>query len=117
VSDAQATLGALTLTQSAFSGFAYPSRALIVPLLAPDPADGGNAVLQSGALTLRQATITWTALTTSDKDTALGYFEQLTSVAYVDYFANSSDVWVTDFSATYLGEGYWTCQATLTEQA
>jgi hypothetical protein len=64
------------LTQSAFTPFAYPARALIVPLLAADPGDaGGNAVLQSGALTLRQATVTWTALTTTDKDTALGYFE------------------------------------------
>jgi hypothetical protein len=111
----QPTLGTLDLTQSAFTPFAYPARSLIVPLLAADLTAGGNAVLQSGALTLRQATGTWTALTTADKDTALGYFEGLTSVAYVDFFGTSHSVRVIDFSATYLGFGYWTCQATLLE--
>lgn len=108
-------LGSLTLMQASFSGFAYPGRAQVVPLLAADPAATGNAVLQSGALGFRQATVSWLADSTADKDTALGYHHALSAQTYTDHDGNDYVVRLIEFSAQLRVGDFWDCTATLLE--
>lgn len=109
------TLGDLDLMQASFTGFQYPGRALVVPLLAADPSVGGNAVMQSGALGFRQAVVSWLADGTADKDTALGYHHALSAQDYVDHDGTSYTVRVIEFSAQLRVGDFWDCTATLLE--
>lgn len=108
-------LGSLTLMQTAYSGFDYPERTQVVPLLAPSLTSGGNAVLQSTALTLRQATVSWVAPSPAEVATARGYKETLEVVAYTDHDGNDTSVRVIAFSASVRVGNYWDCTATLLE--
>lgn len=109
------TLGSLELMQTAYSGFGYPGRAQVVPILAADPATGGNAVLQSSALTFRTAQVSWVAANPTDMETARGFHEALSEQTYTDHDGNTYQVRVTEFSAAVRVGEYWDCSATLTE--
>jgi hypothetical protein len=109
------TLGSLTLHATSYSGFDYPSRALIVPLLAASSVPGGNAVIQSGALTLRQATITWEA-TSADVATAGGFADALSTQTFTDDEGAARSVIVFAFGPTdEIAPDWWSCSATLVE--
>lgn len=107
-------LGAMTLMQTAYSGFDHPARAQVVSLLAADPATSGNAVLQSAALGFRQATVSWVA-PLSEVETARGYHEALSSQAYTDHDGTSYTVRVIAFSAAVRVGNLWDVTATLLE--
>lgn len=104
-------LGSLELLETAFSGFAYPARGHVVRDL------NGGAVLQLGALTLRQASIAWVAPSTAEKDTAHGYFDAIQQVPFTDREGVNRTVVVLAFSSAVSGayHGAYDCRATLVE--
>jgi hypothetical protein len=108
------TLGDLELMQTAYSGFRYPPRAQVIPLLGLG-ADWGNAVVQSSALTLRQATVSWVAASTADKDAARDLAESLEEIGYTDHNGFEHTVRVIDFSSAHRVGDFWECTATLLE--
>lgn len=109
------TLGGLELMQTAYSGFDYPPRGQVVPVLSDGTTPGGNAVLQSSSNTFRQATVAWVAATPADVATVRAFYEALSSQAYVDHDAVSYTVRVIAFSASVRVGDYWDCSATLLE--
>ncbi len=104
------------LLTTAYSGFDYPSYGQVVPLLSGDPTSGGNAVLQSSALTLRQAAVTANA---EDADALVlrGYYETKAEVPFTDFDGTESTVIVMDFSRTNIKDSVWECSMTLLEIA
>lgn len=110
------TLGDLELMQTSFSGFRYPRRAQVVPLLGLG-ANWGNAVVQSSAPTLREATVTWVAASTADKDVARALAETMEEIAYVDHDGQPHSVRIIEFSSALRVGNFWDCSATLVETA
>jgi hypothetical protein len=102
------------LLTTAYSGFDYPSYGTVVPVLSGDPTSGGNAVLQSSALTLRQAAVTVNA---EDADALVlrGYYEAKTEVLFSDFDGTESTVVVMDFSRSNIKDTLWECSMTLLE--
>lgn len=113
----QPILGSLTLNlMESYSGFDYPGRALIVPLLAPSTSAGGNAVLQSGALGFREAKITWLAVGETEVATARGYYEDLSEQTFTDFSGVDHAVRLTEFSAQARAGDFWDVSATMVER-
>lgn len=109
------SLGSVTtLLTTAYSGFDYPSYGTVVPLLSDDPSSGGNAVLQSSALTLRQASLTANA-EDDDANVLRGYYETKTEINFSDFDDTNRRVVVLDFSRTNIKSGLWECSMTLLE--
>lgn len=110
------TLGSVELQQSTFAGFDYPAHVEVVPILGDGVTPGGNAVLQSSALTVRQAAIAWTSTDPTDVATIRGYYENLTPVTYTEHDGSTDhDVYVIAFAASSSFHDVWECTATLVE--
>ena len=96
------------------TGFAYPEAAEITPLLS-DGAHERNYVLQSSALTVRQARRSWTMVPTADMHTIRGYASTKDEVLYVEEDGSSRSVIVMDFDPRQRYVGFWDISATLIE--
>lgn len=95
-------------------GFAYPEAAEITPLLS-DGQHERNYVLQSSALTVRQARRSWTMVPTADMHTIRAYASTKEEVPLVEEDGTARSVVVMDFSPTQHFVGYWDISATLIE--
>lgn len=110
------TLDSNVLYETSFSGFDYPNNAQVVDLLGDGTTPGGNAVLQQSALTLRRATITFTAYTSTARETYRALYESREAVDYVDFEGTTTSVRVLEFSSIFVGGGpWWDCTAVLLE--
>lgn len=110
------TLGTVEIMQASFSGFDYPQVAQVVPLLGDGVTAGGNAVLQGGALTVRQAALTFVLDDPDDVDTVRGYYEGLTSVTYTEHDGTTTHtVYVLAFAAQLRVGDIWDVAVTLVE--
>lgn len=96
------TLAGNTLRQTTYSGFDYPDTIRLVPLLDDGTTFTGNAVLQQGAMALRQATLTVIAMSPSDLSTYRTIYQSRAAVTYVDHDSNSFSVIVAEFTASVL---------------
>ena len=110
------TLGAVTIWQTSYGGFDYPTRGQVVPLLGDGVTAGGNAVLQGGALTVRQAALAFTLDDPADVATVRGYYEALDLVTYTEHDGvTTHDVYITAFSAQLRVGDIWDVSTTLVE--
>lgn len=94
--------------------FAYPESAQITALLS-DGQHERNYVLQSSALTVRQARRSWVAVPTDDMHTIRGYASSKQEVLLTEEDGTQRSVIVMDFGATQRFVGFWDISATLIE--
>lgn len=102
-----------------FSGFDYPASIEVSPLLRTNTTLTGNASIQMGAMTFRQASLTAIVESTDDKETFQAVYEASAVVEFVDHAGTSYDVVVMTFDASVLdgsaGGGDWNISMTLVE--
>jgi hypothetical protein len=96
------------------AAFAYPEIAQVTPLLS-DGLHERNYVLQSSALSVRQARRSWVVVPTADMHTLRGYASTKEEVALVEEDGTTRPVVVMDFDARERFVGYWDISATLVE--
>lgn len=99
------------LMSASWSGFDYPQNAVLVPLLG-DGTSTVNAALQQGALTVREGTVGFDAVT-ADAETIRGYYENHSSITFTDYDGSTCSVRVLDYSRSLRFPGVWSCSVTL----
>lgn len=109
------TLDGIDLLGTIWSGFAYPQNAQIVTLLSDGVTPGGNAVMQSSALTFRQATISFKLEADADVAALRAIAATHEEVTFVDYSGASAQVRVLELSASMAGHELWDCAASLVE--
>jgi len=100
---------------TAYSGFAFPARKRVVPLLGDGTSATGNSVLMEGSFGYREATLTLAALTTDEKDDLVGYDESSATVTFTDHDGNDRDVRVLELRAALRPGGTWEASLTLQE--
>jgi hypothetical protein len=110
------SLGAATdLLDASFSGFAFPRSKEVLQLLENEVGTTGNAVVQQGSLGYRQASLSFTARDTTEKELVRGYDETGETVAFIDYDGSTRGVVVFDFDSALMFGDLWTVTVTLLE--
>lgn len=87
------------LVDSAYTGFAYPSRRTKLELLENEADSSGNVVIQEGPRTYREATITVLAETLAQRDALRSYEEEGEPVTFIDNAGDTRSVLVFTFSS------------------
>lgn len=95
-------------------GFAYPESAQVTALLS-DGVHERNYVLQSSALTVRQARRSWVLVPTADMHTLRGYASTKEEVLLVEEDGTERSVIVMDIAPRQRFVGFWDVSATLIE--
>jgi len=117
------TLGLLALgsvdnlLDATFSGFAHPSSKTLLGLLENEEGSTGNVVVQQAALGHRQASLTFTARDTTEKDTIRGYDETGEEVEFVDFDGSTRMVIVMSFDSSLRFGDVWTVTVSLLERS
>lgn len=100
-------LGALEdLWDDVWPGWAYLPRKTELKLIG-NGTDAGNVVIQESAKGFREGVLSFTAQSSSDRDTVRGYEEAGTSIVFTDYDGSTCDVAVTEFAAVPLQADLW----------
>lgn len=110
------SLGAISgLLDGSFSGFAHPPSKTLLPLLENEAGTTGNVVVQQASLGLRQASLSFIARSSAEKDLARGYDETGETVVFVDYDGTERSVMVLDYSAALRFGDVWNVSVTMLE--
>ncbi len=95
------SLGAATdLWDDDCSGFTYPPHKQVVPLLGDGTGTTGNSVLQEGAKGYREADLSFTANSATQKNLVRGYEESSETITFTDEDGSTRDVRVLTFDAS-----------------
>lgn len=100
-----------------FTGFAFPASKQVVPLLGDGTNAAGNSALQQSAHGFREATLSFTAQSTADKDIVRGYDETSERITFTDYDGSTRDVRILSFEASLRGMDEWPVTVRLQELA
>jgi hypothetical protein len=110
------SLGTATdLLDASFSGFAFPRSKEVLQLLENEVGTIGNAVIQQGSLGYRQASLSFTARDTTEKELVRGYDETGEEVTFIDFNGDTRTVIVFDFDGALRFGDLWTVTVTLLE--
>jgi hypothetical protein len=82
-----------------WSGWAYPARKTVTPLIG-NGTDAGNVLVQEGALPNRLGSLSFLAKSPEDKDTIRGYEEDSDLVTFEDIDGSTCDVLILSFSSS-----------------
>lgn len=106
------------LSVQAFSGFTYPERATILPLLG-NGTDAGNGVVQSSALVFPEAVISGTLTDSNDVSALQGYAQDKSTTVTLteDDGSTTHEVVVFDLVVTRIYISVWTYSCRLVEVA
>ncbi len=115
VDDAGAAPAIVDLWDDEFSGFAYVPHKRVVPLLGDGTAAAGNSVLMGGSLGYREASLSFTARDSTEKDAVRGYEETSETITFTDYDGSTRDVRVLSFDAQLVIADEWRVAVRLQE--
>lgn len=98
-----------------WDGFDYPEYATITPLIGDGSSTTGNAVVQSSALTLKEATISGTLTNSTDLSDLRGYYQSKGEALFTDDASNTTVVRVFDLRISRVFINVWNYSCRLVE--
>lgn len=107
--------GAEDLLDASFTGFAFAASKELLPLLGNSIGSTGNVVVQQSSLGYRQASLSFIARDTTEKDLVRGYDETGETVVFVDFDGSERNVVVMSFSSSLRFGNLWDVTVTLLE--
>ena len=116
VDDAGTGTSVVDLWDDVFSGFEYPSHKKVIPLLGA-LASSGNSALMSGALGYREASLSFTARDSAERELVRGWEEASAVVPFTDYDGRIRNVILLSFDAGPLFADLWTVTVRLQERS